>query len=72
MAAVFGALAENHTGTSHRTQEGERSPWDFSTPINQEVRLRFHAYAGLHIAATTQIPLPSVPLARMFLPLSPL
>lgn len=37
MAAVFGTLTDNRMGDSHGTQEREQSPWDFSTPVNQEI-----------------------------------
>ncbi|KAF6237069.1 hypothetical protein HO173_004536 [Letharia columbiana] len=36
MAAVFGTLHNHQVGNSHRTQEKEPSPWEFSTPDNQD------------------------------------
>ncbi|KAL9135129.1 MAG: hypothetical protein Q9175_003682 [Cornicularia normoerica] len=36
MAAVFATLPNNQIENSYRTQEREPSPWEFTTPVNQE------------------------------------
>ena len=67
MAAIFGTLPNNQVGNSHRTQEREPSPWEFSTSVNQEVSRLVHVYTSLYVSPTTlYFPLDYVPLARMF------
>lgn len=72
MAAVFGTLADGQMGNSHRRQETERSPWEFSAPVNQEVRLPPRVYSHQCFSFPIVVyTLAHVPLAHMFLPSSP-
>ena len=69
MAALFETLADSQMGNSHRTQETERSPWELSTPVNQEVRLPSRVYSHQCVSLPTiGYTLAHVPLALMFLP----
>lgn len=53
MAAVFGTLHNHQVGNSHRTQEKEPSPWEFSTPDNQDVSLPVLVSSGLFVPLPT-------------------